>query len=102
MAVYLIHIHPPLAHARHYLGYAADERLADRIDQHGTPRGARLTQVAAERGRELVPVRVWWGRDRAFERALKNQRNAPRFCPLCNPALYHLDLPDIYHHMEAS
>jgi hypothetical protein len=48
---------------------------------HGN--GARLTQVAKERGLSFVVVRIWEG-DRKLERKLKNRHDAPRLCPICN------------------
>lgn len=92
--VYLIHIHPAIAHAKHYLGYCADARLDTRLTEHETGRGARLTQVAHEKGRELILTRVWKGKGRRFERNLKNRKNAPMLCPLCNPKLYDMPLPE--------
>lgn len=92
--VYLIHIHPAISHARHYIGTCADNRLDTRLSEHEKGQGARLTQVARELGRELILTRVWTGKGRRFERKLKNRKNAPKLCPLCNPKLYGLPLPD--------
>jgi len=47
--------------------------------------GARYTQVAVERGIDLVVARVWEDQDRHFERRLKNYKNARLLCPICNP-----------------
>lgn len=96
MAVYLIHLEPAMKQARHYTGYTPDSRLVQRIEEHGSPRGSRLCRVANERGHELVLVRVWAGKGRDFERLLKRRKNAPKLCPLCNPRLYALPLPDLY------
>lgn len=83
--VYLLHFHPRYKHARHYLGYA--KNLATRIQDHERGEGARLTQVAVANGTALELVRVWRG-DRKLERMLKRRKNAPLFCPLCNPRAY--------------
>jgi hypothetical protein len=32
-------------------------------------------------------VRTWTVDDQELERLLKNQKNSPRYCPICNPAL---------------
>ena len=80
--VYLLHFHSPLGHASHYLGYADD--IDRRIAMHHEGRGARLTQVARERGITFTLARVWEGQDRNFERRLKNRKNAPKLCPYCN------------------
>ena len=94
--VYLIHIHPAIAHAKHYMGWCPDTPtgLDDRLTRHEKGTGARLTRVARDLGRELILTRVWHGQDRKFERLLKNRKNAPKMCPLCNPSLYALSLPD--------
>lgn len=78
--VYLLHFSSPLAHARHYLGTAKD--LERRLKQHRAGKGARICAVAVEQGIELILARTWRG-GRRLERALKNQHNAPRLCPVC-------------------
>lgn len=80
--VYLLCFSQPLKHARHYLGFSV--ALDERLEEHREGRGARLTQVIAEQGITFQLARTWTG-TRATERALKNQKNAPRLCPLCNP-----------------
>ncbi len=82
--VYLLHFDPAYKHARHYLG--STEELAARINAHMHGRGARLTSVAAEAGSALVLVRTWDG-GRALERQLKDRKNAPALCPICQRAL---------------
>lgn len=82
--VYLIHFDPPYKHARHYMGWT-DNGVEQRLAEHRAGRGARLTQVAAAAGCELILVRTWSNTERAHERVLKNRKNAPRMCPLCNP-----------------
>lgn len=77
--VYTLHLHPPLAHARHYTGSARD--LARRLTDHALGRGARLTQVQVERGGTWVVAQTEpGGRDR--ERQLK-QHGAARRCEVC-------------------
>lgn len=83
--VYLLHFERPisLAHTcQHYLGWALD--LDMRLAAHRAGRGARLTQVAVERGIAFSVVRTWPG-DRVLERRLKNRKESPRLCPLCFP-----------------
>lgn len=83
--VYLLHFHQPIAPGkhtcRHYLGFA-DEDLERRIRQHRAGSGARLTEVAKERGIGFSVVRCWVG-DRKLERKLKNLHNGPKLCYLC-------------------
>lgn len=85
-ACYLIHFHTPIAPGRHttqhYLGYAP-KRLRDRIATQRKGQGARLVQVAIERGIGFTVVRTWQKGSRKLERQLKNQKNARRFCPVC-------------------
>lgn len=90
MAVYLLHLDKPLgnpekAHgqAQHYIGYCRGS-VEDRIAKHRNGNGAKLTAAAAENGIEMIVVRTWSG-GRDFERHLKAQKNAKRFCPICNP-----------------
>jgi hypothetical protein len=87
--LYLLHFERPISAAhttQHYIGFALD--LAARLAEHRAGRGARLTQVAIERGISFEVVRVWPG-DRNAERALKNRKAAPRLCPCCNPYGWH-------------
>lgn len=84
MAVYLLHFSQPISPAhtcQHYLGYAQD--VDARIAQHRAGQGARLCEVAKERGIDFQVVRVWEDGDRSFERRLKNRHNSPQLCPLC-------------------
>lgn len=89
--VYLFHFSSPVSDrhtCRHYLGYCLD--LWARVRCHAGGRGARLTEVAVERGIKLEIVRVWKG-TRKDERKLKNQKNGPALCPICsaNPRPVH-------------
>lgn len=42
-------------------------------------------QVVKDAGLNWELARVWSNADRNFERRLKNEKNTPRFCPICNP-----------------
>ena len=83
--VYLLHFSGPVAPghhtAQHYMGWSED--LGPRVNAHAHGQGARLTQVAKERGLSFVVARTWEG-DRALERKLKRRHGAPRLCPICN------------------
>ena len=86
MAIYLLHFTRrinPSRPAQHYLGYADD--IAQRLAEHAAGRGARLTQVALERGIPWALVRTWEGpgADRTRERRMKRWKHADRLCPLC-------------------
>lgn len=99
--VYLLHFDEPISPfhtTRHYIGFA--DNVASRIESHinGNSKAARLTQVAKERGINFRLVRVWEYQRRDFERKLKNRKNAPKFCPCCNPESWHKNgvAPDLF------
>ena len=82
--IYLLHFDAPISDkhtCQHYLGWAED--LAPRLHAHAHGTGARLTQVAKERGIGWTLVRTWHG-TRAHERKLKDRHESPRLCPICN------------------
>lgn len=73
--VYLLHFDRPISDkhtCQHYIGWTS--YLPARAMAHLQGRGARLTQVAYERGISFVIARVWPG-TRDFERKL--------LCPIC-------------------
>jgi predicted GIY-YIG superfamily endonuclease len=80
--VYLVHFDRSYKHARHYIGFSTAP--AERLAVHKNGNGARLLEVVSEAGIDYQIVRTWGG-DRHRERRLKNQKNAKRLCPLCNP-----------------
>lgn len=89
--VYLLHFTTPYKHARHYIGYA--KNVEDRIAEHLTGKGARLPAVVAAANILIISARIWPGKDRAFERSLKNRKNAARLCPVCNKRTYQRNAP---------
>lgn len=91
MAVYLLHFDRPYRHARHYVGYADDGKLHQRIDAHynatpGDGKNHRLMQVIRAAGISFTLARVWPGANRQKEKAIKKSSRA-RACPLCRPSL---------------
>lgn len=85
--VYLIHFDRPVGDlsnprgkALHYLGYAAN--LDDRLSRHVQGQGSHLMAAVVKAGIPWRVVRTWRG-GRRLERRLKNQKNAPRLCPVC-------------------
>lgn len=78
--VYLVHLVEPIAHARHYLGWA--KRLDARIAHHRAGSGSKLLAEAARRGIAFEVVKTWSG-DRHLERRLKKQKHSWRHCPVC-------------------
>src|SRR4051812_20328993 len=84
--VYLLHFDRPISDkhtTQHYMGWTT--YLPARAQAHMKGQGARLTQVAAERGIGFVIAATWPG-DRNFERRLKNRKEGPRLCPICKKA----------------
>lgn len=79
--VYLLHFSKPFKGAKHYIGFT--DNLEQRLSDHRKGKGARILAVAKENGIDFELVRTWEG-DRKTERRLKNQKNAARFCPICN------------------
>jgi predicted GIY-YIG superfamily endonuclease len=80
--VYLIHFSTPYKHAKHYIGWA--KKIDARISHHKHGTGARLCAVVVDSGAELITARVWEGKDKSFERKLKNQHKPQDFCPICS------------------
>jgi len=82
-AVYILHFDKKISdHAQHYVGFAND--VEKRVKQHQDGcNGARLVQVASERGIGFRVARIFENVDRTFERNLKRQKNTKRFCPIC-------------------
>lgn len=68
---------------QHYVGYT--KNLVGRMLDHADGHGARLMQVVAERGIDFKLARVWDGKDRQFERKVKNYKKARMLCPVCCP-----------------
>jgi hypothetical protein len=89
MSVYLIHIEPPLRHARDYVGYTPDARVDRRVNEHlsGGCKASPLIVAALLAGRTVTLARRWEGPqfDRAFERRLKSLGGKSRAqrCPFC-------------------
>lgn len=82
--VYLLHFEPRYRHAGHYLGSTLAGSEHDRIADHLTGRGSPLVRAAVDAGCSVVLARTWRG-GRDTERRLKDRKNSPRLCPLCNP-----------------
>lgn len=76
--VYLLKFNSPIGsgkkYVQYYLGYCEDDRFEERMDLHATGRGARLTQVAKERGIGFTVARTWPNLTRQDERRMKNRK----------------------------
>jgi predicted GIY-YIG superfamily endonuclease len=86
--VYLIHFKESYKGCNHYIGYCEEDNLESRFSRHKSGCGAKLLRALNIAGIDYEIVRTWPGKDKHFERKLKNQKNAHRFCPICNPENY--------------
>jgi len=91
MAVYLIHSDIELGtgvkgRAQHYLGYAEDYRLWQRLSEHALVGSTNPAIIRAflSRGATLRLVRVWPDGGRALEKYLKSMGQQRRLCPVCS------------------
>ena len=82
--IYILHFDEPYHHARHYVGYCGENKLEERLARHRAGQGSRLVYAIELAGIDFTVALTHEG-DRTFERRLKNAKNTPRFCPLCNP-----------------
>lgn len=80
--VYLLHFDEPYYHARHYIGYTED--LPARLRTHRAGNGSPLIRAVVEAGINIQLARIWIQKDRHYERRLKDQHEAPHFCPICS------------------
>lgn len=83
--IYLIHFDSPYHHARHYIGYCEDGRLAQRLARHRPGRCSPLMLAVEPAGIDWVVALTLPG-DRSFERQLKRAHQAGRFSPICRSA----------------
>ncbi len=82
--IYLLHFSQRYRHAGHYLGWTSN--LPKRLELHRSGQGARLLAVLAAIPTAWDVARTWEG-TRTDERRLKNRKNAPRLCPLCQQSI---------------
>lgn len=89
MSVYLLHFDKELPRsngtgAGHYLGWAPDAALSERIDKHlkGTSK-VKIIDALHRAGGTPVLVKVWPGAGRDVERYMKQMGHFRRHCPLC-------------------
>lgn len=86
--VYLLHLDPGVprnggVRSRHYIGWALN--VDTRLEEHLRGTGSPLVRAAVANGSTVTLARTWPDVDRNFERRLKNQKMAPRLCPVCTP-----------------
>lgn len=85
--IYVLHIDPPLHHARHYVGWTKDKTVTRRVKEHLTQSGRRPSKLvgAALLAGCTVTLAASFEGDRELERKLKARGGAASFCPLCRP-----------------
>lgn len=81
-SLYLLHFSEPLAHARHYFGFCAEDDPSARVAKHLAGKGSPLVKAALAAG---ITVTLAWtiNGDRNFERRIKNRGSLCRWCPAC-------------------
>lgn len=86
--IYLIHFDDKIgpkdnsrSMAQHYLGWSSD--LDKRLDRHRLGQGSSIMRFVEQSGVPWKVTKVWEG-TRDDERALKNQKNIKRYCPMCS------------------
>jgi len=84
---YLLHLDPPLVHARHYAGIALDGNVPRRVREHITGQGSPLIAAAVAAGCQVRVVLDVPG-DRGLERRWHNAHGT-RVCPECKPRRRH-------------
>jgi len=80
--VYIAHLDPPYAHAKHYSGFTTNlsQRLADH--RAGFRAASRLMQVQHDAGGSFRLGRLWQGVTRAREVQVK-ESSAAKYCLIC-------------------
>jgi len=90
--LYLLHSTAPVGSngrnsARHYLGWAPEGKLAQRLAQHRSGRGASITKAFLGAGGTLFLALTVQPGTRTQERQLKSWGHLDHLCPVCHPEL---------------
>lgn len=82
--VYLLCFNKKFKHAKHYIGFAENQRTFEiRLEHHKKGRGAKLMDAITKAGIGFTVSRTWPDGDRNFERKLKNRKKSSQICPHC-------------------
>lgn len=87
MFVYILHFHSTLNHAQHYVGSTGD--VKQRLAAHAAGEGANITKVITQAGNHWTLAGLFQSsvaKARQHERKLKDQKNTPNYCEVCNPS----------------
>lgn len=79
--IYIVHFDRKLHHAQHYIGWTTNLDVRLTVHDHG--QGSRLLAAVRDAGIGFQVVRRFSG-TRNDERRVKNQKNGPRWCPVCS------------------
>lgn len=83
--VYVLHFDRPVGterqQAQHYVGFTTDPD--QRFEDHVRGNGARLVQVAMERGASIAVAIEIRGVDQTWEYRMKNRGSMRKVCPHC-------------------
>lgn len=82
-AVYLLCRDGLDGHPEHYVGITTPSRVAARMIEHRSGRGAKWTKEAWEQGRSWFHTNTFLTNTRALEGALQRYRNVIALCPRC-------------------
>lgn len=82
--VYLLHFEKPMKDKLHYVGICQTGRLARRMWEHRTGRGASITRRAVEAGSHLYLGNLWRDQSYADERKIKTRGHFINYCRVCN------------------
>ena len=76
--IYILKFEPAFWHAKYYVGWCGPKGLWNRLKQHRTGQGAKITKAAVKAGCRLVLIAELPG-TRDDERAIKNRKSTPKF-----------------------
>lgn len=82
-AIYLLHFDQPVDGRSHYVGRCEADRLQQRMIEHTTGRGAKLTRRACEQGTAWALARVTHAINGDHEAVLDAVKDQPGICPFC-------------------
>jgi len=84
VTVYLLHFEQPVyGTSQHYIGFTTN--LEERLAQHRSGHGARLTSIARKKGIAWELAHVWEDGDKNLERLLKKRKGFKKYCKFCSP-----------------
>ena len=86
VTVYLLHYSGKYYHCRHYIG-GTTKTVEERLKEHVSGHGNGLVYASIKAGLEVIIARVWNNVGWEKEKELKRQKNASRFCPICQKKL---------------